>query len=203
MNHFVLANPSGQRSLVLASTSPFRRRLLEKLGLPFEISTPVADESRHPNEPPEDLVQRLALKKAKAVQARFPDALIIGSDQVACIEDIVLGKPGDRTRAIEQLSAASGKLVSFYTGLCLFDASNGLYQLACEPFAVQFRSLSQHQIERYLDVEKPYNCAGSFRSEGYGVVLFERMIGEDPNALVGLPLIRLVGMLAKVGIELP
>lgn len=203
MNYFVLANPSKQRPLVLASTSPFRRRLLEKLGLPFEISDPVTDESPHPNEPPDALVQRLALKKAASVQERFPDALIIGSDQVACIEGRVLGKPGDRPRAIEQLMAASGKLVIFHTGLCLFDASNGSYQLACEPFAVQFRSLTQRQIEHYLDAEKPYNCAGSFRSEGYGIVLFERMIGEDPNTLVGLPLIRLVGMLANTGIELP
>lgn len=188
--------------LVLASTSPFRRSLLERLGIPFTTASPDADETRRPDEPSRDLVLRLAKAKARAVAAAHPDALIIGSDQVACIDDTVLGKPGDRERAIEQLTQASGREVVFYTGLCLLNAASGRAQTCCEPFRVHFRRLSAAQIEGYLDRERPFNCAGSFKSEGLGIALFERLEGDDPNALVGLPLIRLIAMLESEGIDL-
>ena len=187
--------------LILASTSPFRRELLARLGIPFATASPGVDEEHLPGESPRDLVMRLAEAKARAVAADHPDALIIGSDQVACIDDLVLGKPGTRERALEQLTHASGRDVVFYTGLCLHNATSGRSQILCEPFRVRFRTLSRAQIEGYLDRERPFNCAGSFKSEGLGIALFERLDGADPNALVGLPLIRLVAMLAEEGVD--
>ena len=189
--------------LVLASTSPFRKMLLQKLGLAFSTYAPLIDESPQPGENPARLVMRLSLRKAQAAGDKFPDALIIGSDQVACIDDIVLGKPGDRKHAIEQLQTASGRRVTFYTGLTLLNTASGNNQTLCEPFIVCFRRLQRDQIERYLDAEQPYNCAGSFKSEGLGISLFERLQGDDPNALIGLPLIRLVAMLNTEGIRIP
>ena len=147
------------------------------------------------------LVQRLALLKAEAVTDRYPDALIIGSDQVATIGEKILGKPGSHQRAAEQLTMASGKKVTFYTGLCLLNAGSGESQVCCEPFHVYFRNLISDEIENYLLREKPYNCAGSFKSEGLGITLFRKMEGDDPNSLIGLPLIRLVGMLINAGIN--
>ncbi len=170
-------------SLVLGSTSPFRRELLSRLGLPFDTAAPEVDENQLPDE--------------------HPASLVIGSDQVACLDGRILGKPGNRENARRQLRDASGRRVSFYTGLCLLNTASGRKQLACEPFHVQFRRLSDAQIERYLEREQPYNCAGSFKSEGLGIALFERLEGDDPNALIGLPLIRLVTMLGSEGIELP
>jgi len=187
--------------LVLGSTSPFRRALLERLGLPFVTDSPEVDESRLPGETPEALVARLSRAKAEAVAARHPGALVIGSDQVAVIDDQILGKPGDHANAVRQLGAASGRVVTFLTGLCLFDAANGEAQGCVEPFRVHFRTLSAAQIEGYLQRETPYNCAGSFKSEGFGITLFERLEGDDPNSLIGLPLIRLVGMLAAKGCD--
>jgi len=187
--------------LVLASTSPFRRELLARLGLTFATAAPDVDETRRPGEDPVALVRRLAEAKARAVAGTFPDALIIGSDQVACIGDAVLGKPGTRERAIEQLARAAGQAVVFQTGLCLYDAAAGRARVACEPFRVRFRPLSRAQIEGYVDREKPLNCAGSFKSEGLGVALFESMEGADPSALIGLPLIRLVALLAEAGVD--
>lgn len=188
--------------IVLASTSPFRRELLQRLGLDFTIASPDTDETRLPDEPPEDLVVRLAEAKARAVAGLHPDALIIGSDQVACVDGEVLGKPGDKEKAIVQLSRATGKSVVFHTGLCLLNAATGKTQTLCEPFRVHFRQLSRIQIEGYLDRERPFNCAGSFKSEGLGIALFERLEGDDPNALIGLPLIRLVTMLEAEGVDL-
>ena len=189
--------------LILGSTSPFRKELLNKLGLGFSVDAPDIDESMHTGEYPEEFVQRLALEKAKAVAARHNDALVIGSDQVACIGNSILGKPGNRDKAIAQLTEASGQRVSFYTGLCLLNSANGNFQLVCEPFHVHFRNLSRSQIERYLDTEEPYNCAGSFKSEGLGISLFEKLEGDDPNSLIGLPLIRLITMLEREGISVP
>lgn len=189
--------------LILGSTSPFRRELLERLGIDFACDAPDIDEARQPGETPEQLVLRLAEAKAKAVAIRHPDALIIGSDQVACIDSEILGKPGNREKAIAQLSLASGKAVTFYTGLCLYNSANGHSQLICEPFRVHFRQLPVEQIARYVDAEQPFNCAGSFKSEGLGITLFSRLEGDDPNALIGLPLIRLVEMLDSEGIALP
>jgi MAF protein len=189
------------RPLVLASTSPFRRELLARLGLPFQTASPDVDESRRPGEPPQALVQRLAEAKARAVAAGWPHGLIIGSDQVACIDDEVLGKPGDRARAIAQLTRAAGRTVLFQTGLCLYDAAADRARVLCEPFRVRFRPLTQKQIQGYVDREQPFHCAGSFKSEGLGIALFEAMEGEDPNSLIGLPLIRLVGLLAEAGLD--
>jgi MAF protein len=187
--------------LVLASTSPFRRALLERLGISFTTAAPETDESPRPGETPQQLVVRLSEDKARAVASLHPKALIIGSDQVACLEGRVMGKPGKRERAIEQLSRASGKMVVFYTGLCLLNARTNQARVLYEPFQVHFRPLSQSQIASYLDRERPYNCAGSFKSEGLGIALFERLEGDDPNALVGLPLIRLIGMLKAEGVD--
>ncbi len=190
-------------NLVLASTSPYRAQLLTRLGLPFETASPEVDESPFPDEAPERLVTRLARAKAEAVAGSYPDSLVIGSDQVAVVEGHVLGKPGDRDNAIRQLQQASGKSVRFLTGLCLFNSRTGRAQVVCEPYQVHFRQLSPEQVTRYVDRERPFNCAGSFKSEGLGIVLFERFEGEDPNALIGLPLIRLVDMLTSEGVELP
>lgn len=189
--------------LVLGSTSPFRRALLEKLRLPFSCSAPEVDETRLPGEEPQALVLRLAEAKARAVGETHPAALVIGSDQVACIDGEVLGKPGDRANAIAQLSKAAGQVVTFHTGLCLYNAAADRAQVICEPFQVHFRVLSVDQIARYVDAEQPFNCAGSFKSEGYGITLFERLEGDDPNTLIGLPLIRLVQLLGSEGIALP
>ncbi len=190
-------------AIVLASTSPFRRELLARLGLPFTTISPDIDESREPGEPPHRLVERLAREKAEAVADAKTGVLVIGSDQVACIGDGILGKPGNRDNAVRQLLAASGQCVTFYTGLCLLNTATGRTQVTCEPFKVYFRDLGQDEIERYLDAEEPYNCAGSFKSEGLGISLFEKMEGDDPNALIGLPLIRLVSMLKEEGISVP
>jgi septum formation protein len=187
--------------LVLASTSPFRRALLERLQIPFTTARPEVEEVRDPGETPQEMVLRLAEAKARSVALTHPGALIIGSDQVACIDEMVLGKPGDRSRAIEQLTRSAGRQVVFYTGLCLLDAATGRAQTHCEPFRVHFRSLSREQIEGYLDREQPFDCAGSFKSEDLGIALFERLEGADPNALVGLPLIRLIRMLEAEGLD--
>lgn len=189
--------------LVLASTSPFRKTLLAKLWLPFETAEPAIDESRQPGENPERLVRRLAEQKAQAVSERFSNALVIGSDQVACLGDEILGKPGNMDRAMQQLGGMAGKTVTFYTGLCLLNARNGNTQVTCELYRVHFRPLTREQIERYLKRERPFNCAGSFKSEGLGITLFRKLEGDDPNTLIGLPLIRLVDMLGREGIALP
>ena len=190
-------------ALLLASSSPFRRQLLDKLGLDFIHQSPDIDESRLAGESPVALVMRLAREKAAALADSHPDTLIIGSDQVAVIGDQVLGKPGTREKAIEQLSAASGQRVTFLTGLCLLNTATGRTQVACDPFHVQFRTLRPAQIERYVDAEQPLNCAGSFKSEGLGIVLFKALEGRDPNTLVGLPLILLTEFLAAEGVVLP
>jgi MAF protein len=187
--------------LVLASTSRFRRALFEKLGLPFVTLSPNVDETPQADETPQQLVQRLAEAKARAAASAYPRALIIGSDQAACIDGAILGKPGSRDRAVEQLARASGRTVIFYTGLCLLNSATARRQVACEPFQVHFRTLRPSQIRAYLEREQPYDCAGSFKSEGLGIALFRRLEGEDPNALIGLPMIRLVEMLAEEGVD--
>ena len=185
--------------LVLASTSPYRKALLEKLHLQFDIAAPATDESALPGESPEQLVARLAQAKAKAVATHYPNALIIGSDQVAVLDGKIVGKPGNHDNAVNQLSRASGKRVTFLTGLCLYNATSQRAQVEVVPFSVIFRQLTASQIEHYLQREQPYNCAGSFKSEGLGIALFERLEGDDPNTLIGLPLIRLIHMLENEG----
>ena len=193
--------PNQNPTLVLASTSPFRRELLSKLRLPFETATPDIDESPLPDEEPESLVKRLSLEKAKAVAADYPQALIIGSDQVACVDNQILGKPGSHQKAMQQLRLTSGKTVTFLTGLTLYDSASGNSRTLCEPFHAHLRELTDMQIDNYLQHEQPYNCAGSFKSESLGIALFRRLEGDDPNALVGLPLIRLIEMLGQFGVD--
>jgi septum formation protein len=185
--------------LILASTSPFRKSVLEKLGLPFDCHAPEVDEAPQPHETPAQLVERLSIAKAQAIAAHLQQGLVIGSDQVAVIDDEILGKPGNHENAVAQLERASGKTVTFLTGLALVNAESGAIQAEVVPFKVVFRQLTQPQIVNYLNAEQPYNCAGSFKSEGLGIVLFERLEGDDPNTLIGLPLIRLIRMLEKEG----
>ena len=187
--------------LVLASTSIYRRELLNRLGLPFVTAAPEVDESSQHDESPRQLVRRLAEAKARAVAEQYPDALIIGSDQVAAVADRILGKPGGHEQAVAQLRLASGKRLQFLTGLCLLNARTGVAQVEVVPYTVLFRELDDRQIENYLRREQPYHCAGSFKSEALGIALCERFDGEDPNALIGLPLIRLIHMLEKEGIH--
>ena len=190
------------RPLLLASSSPYRRDLLKRLGLPFESASPEIDESPVNNESAEHLVTRLARSKAEALATAWPDHWIIGSDQVACLEDgTLLNKPGNHERATEQLLRSSGRRVSFLTGLALLDASSGELQTHCERFHAHFRSLSPEEIENYLHTEQPYDCAGSFKVEGLGIALFSQLEGRDPNSLVGLPLIALNGMLRQWGLN--
>ncbi len=184
-------------NLILASTSPYRRVLLEKLGVTFECAAPNVDESPQPGESPRHLVVRLAQEKAKSLAARFPDHLIIGSDQVCVLDGIITGKPHTEENARQQLLKARGSIVTFYTGLALYNSSTGHLQTECEPFDVHFRHLSEQEIDDYVRKERLLNCAGSFKSEGLGIALFERLDGRDPNALVGLPLIALCQMLRR------
>jgi MAF protein len=188
--------------IILASTSPFRRELLGRLNLAFKTATPDVDESRLGDETAEALVRRLSESKARAIGASHP-GLIIGSDQVATVDGEILGKPGTHEQAREQLRRLSGRSVLFLTGLCLLNSATDELQIDVIPFRVQFRELDDEQIERYLQHDQPYNCAGSFKSEGLGITLFERMEGDDPTALIGLPLIRLTGMLTRAGVPLP
>jgi len=188
-------------SLILASTSPFRKSVLERLHIPFKSFAPNIDESPLPNEVPTKLVKRLAKLKAQAAQSAYPQALIIGSDQVAVIDDKILGKPGNHEQAIEQLTFASGKQVDFLTGLCLLNTNTNKAQTDIVRFSVKFRQLSLSQIENYLHKDKPYNCSGSFKSEGLGIALLDEMLGNDPTAIIGLPLIRLVRMLEAEGMS--
>ena len=184
-------------NLLLASTSPYRRVLLEKLGLPFECAAPNVDESPRPGESPRHLVVRLAQEKAQSLAARYPDHLIIGSDQVCVLDGEITGKPHTEENARQQLMKARGSIVTFYTGLALYNAATGHLQTECEPFVVHFRHLSEQEIEDYVRKERPLNCAGSFKSEGLGIALFDKLDGRDPNALVGLPLIALCQMLRR------
>lgn len=189
------------RTLVLGSTSPFRKTLLEKLNIPFECAKPDIDESAHHDEKPTALVERLAVAKAKEVAKTYPDALVIGSDQVALCGDEILGKPHTFENAVKQLTKFSQQCISFYTGLCVYDSQSGKVTTIVEPFHVHFNKLTQEQITSYLHAEQPYNCAGSFKSEGLGICLFEKLEGDDPNSLIGLPLIKLVTLLKEHGLD--
>jgi septum formation protein len=191
-----------QKKLVLASTSPYRKTVLSRLNLPFDTFAPNVDETPLPDELPALLVQRLSEAKARSAQAIYPNALIIGSDQVAVLDKQVLNKPLTHDKAIQQLQASSGKQVDFLTGLCLLNTKTGHAQVDIVRFSVLFRQLTISQIENYLRLDQPYHCAGSFKSESLGIVLLDRMIGSDPNSVIGLPLIRLVQMLEAEAIYL-
>lgn len=191
------------RRLLLASSSPYRRELLSRLRLSFECSAPEIDETANPQESPDQLVRRLAHEKAQALAGSHSDHLIIGSDQVAVLEQSILGKPNTFERAKRQLQACSGKSVVFLTGLALLDSRTGASQIDCISYTVHFRHLDEPQIERYLSAEQPFDCAGSFKAEGLGISLFRSTEGTDVTSLIGLPLIRLVDMLNEAGIEVP
>lgn len=188
--------------IVLASSSPFRRELLGRIGLEFGACSPDIDESARPGETPRQLVERLSVEKARAGAKDFPRALIIGSDQVADHDGEIVGKPRDHADAVRQLRAASGKVITLYTGVALYNSATGAMQVGVEPFEVEFRELDDAVIEAYLRRERPYNCCGSLRAEQLGVALLKRLSGDDPNALIGLPMIRLVEMLEREGVRL-
>ena len=191
------------RRLVLASTSPYRRELLRRLGLPFDMADPLVDETPIAGESPAELAERLALAKASAVAPAFRGALIIGSDQVAYRDGQIFGKPLGPERAAAQLRAMRGHSIVFHTAVCLFDAATGRHALRAEATEVRFRALTDSEIERYLEREQPYHCAGSAKVEGLGISLLEYMRGDDPNALIGLPLIALCELLRQAGVAVP
>jgi len=190
------------RKLILGSTSIYRRELLGRLRLPFSVESPHVDETTLPGESPAALAQRLALAKAQAVATRFPDAVVIGSDQVADLEGVALGKPGEHARAVLQLRQMSGQLVIFQTAIAVVCLASGFCQQALAQVRVKFRELSDSEIENYLRAEQPYDCAGSAKSEGLGIALLERIDNDDPTALVGLPLIRTAALLRAAGLDL-
>ena len=195
--------PANSPPIVLASSSSYRRELLTRLQLPFSCHSPDIDEAPLAGESPEALVQRLAISKARKLAADYPQHLIIGSDQVAVLDGQIIGKPGDAAGALRQLSAASGRSVVFLTGLAVLDTRTQSEQVDVVPFTVHFRQLSAVQIQRYIELEQPFDCAGSFKSEGLGVSLFRATEGDDATSLVGLPLIRLCDMLNACGIAVP
>ncbi|WP_111412381.1 Maf family protein [Billgrantia lactosivorans] len=187
--------------LVLASGSRWRRQLLDRLGLPYAWASPDIDETPRPGELPEALVHRLALAKASRVAEDHPDHLVVGSDQVAVFDGEILGKPGDEMTARAQLGRFSGHRVTFLTGLAVVDTRNARHWVCHERYAVVFRRLSDAEIARYVERERPLDSAGSFRMEGLGIALFERLEGDDPNTLIGLPLIRLCALLREAGLD--
>ncbi len=187
--------------IILASSSKYKRQLIEKLGVNLTCASPDIDESPIEGETPASLAERLSIAKAQALAATCPNHLIIGSDQVAHLEGQLMGKPGNHQQATRQLKACRGKTAEFLTGICLLNSLTGAYQYHCTTIHVRFRPLSDAQIENYLQREQPYDCAGSFRSEGLGIALFESIRGDDPNALIGLPLIELTRMLFDQGVD--
>ena len=189
--------------LVLASNSPYRRALLERLHLPFEVLASHVDEQPLAAEAPRDTAIRLAALKARAIVAQRPRALVIGSDQVASLDRMAIGKPGTREAALAQLRAMRGRTVVFHTALCLIDAARGTADATEVPTTVHFRDFTEAQASRYLEIDTPFDCAGSAKIEALGIALVERVESSDPTALIGLPLIALVGMLARAGIAVP
>jgi septum formation protein len=190
------------RKLILGSTSAYRRELLSRLQVPFAVESPHVDESAQVDEMPVELAQRLAMAKAQAVAKRFPDCVVIGSDQVADLDGVALGKPQTHERAVLQLQQMRGKVVIFHTALAVVCLESGFCQEALAQVKVRFRNLDDAEIENYLRIEQPYDCAGSAKSEGLGIALLEAIESDDPTALVGLPLIRTSGMLRAAGIRL-
>jgi septum formation protein len=193
--------PTDQR-LILGSSSVYRQELLGRLRIPFDVCSPQIDETPLPQEKADMTAVRLAEAKSRAAAAGFSNAIVIGADQVAVLEGVQLGKPLNHSNAVKQLQAARGKEVMFHTALCLFNSRNGNIQTRLVPSRVRFRNLSDRQIENYLDKEQPYHCAGSAKAEGLGIALLESIQSDDPTALIGLPLIALVDMLSKEGIEI-
>jgi len=197
-----LKTQSIDQRLILGSSSVYRQELLGRLRIPFDVCSPQIDETPLPQEKADMTAVRLAEAKSRAAAARFSNAVVIGADQVAVLEGIQLGKPLNHSNAVKQLQAARGKEVMFHTALCLFNSRSGNIQTRLVPSRVRFRNLSDRQIENYLDKEQPYHCAGSAKAEGLGIALLESIQSDDPTALIGLPLIALVDMLSKEGIEI-
>ncbi|NBV80279.1 MAG: septum formation protein Maf [Burkholderiaceae bacterium] len=189
------------KQLVLASSSIYRRQLLERLGLPFTIASPDVDETPLEHELPEAMTRRLAQLKASALSKQFPEAWIIGSDQSADLHGQIIGKPGNHERALAQLKQMQGQTVVFHTALCLLKGEE--YKTLSVPTRVRFRNLPDESLENYLRIEKPYDCAGSAKSEGMGIILLEQIESDDPTALIGLPLIALSGLLREAGFVIP
>ncbi|MDC1287991.1 Maf family nucleotide pyrophosphatase [Gammaproteobacteria bacterium] len=189
-----------QKKLILASSSPFRKELLGRLQLKFDCLAPEVDESILADEDAVSYVRRLAAAKAQVIALQNPEAVVIGSDQCALLDGQILGKPGSHDNALQQLRRAQGKRVVFHTAICVMQVSRGFSALEDVPFEVEFRQLADRQLQHYLRVEEPYQCAGSFKAEGYGSCLFKRMHGDDPSALIGLPLFKLVEMLEAAGV---
>lgn len=190
-----------KNNIILASSSPYRQELLSRLHLRFKTCSPDINESPLTDEKPTSLVERLSIEKGRVVASSHPDAIIISGDQVAVCKDIILGKPGDKKTAIEQLRFISGATVVFETGLCVLQAKTGEYKYRLVPTTVQFRELNEEMIENYIEKEPAFNCAGSFKSEGYGISLTTSIHNDDPTALIGLPLIHLTQMLEAVGVK--
>ena len=189
------------QSIILASSSPYRKELLNKLNISFNAESPKLDETPLAGESPIELVERLATAKAAAIARKHPSALIIGSDQVACVNGAVLSKPSNFDNAFTQLKQCSSNTVTYYTGLCLLNSATNTNQIHTERYQLHFRALADQEISNYLQLEQPYDCAGSIKSEGLAVSLFESHQGRDPNALIGLPLIQLLKMLRAEGIN--
>jgi septum formation protein len=190
-------------SIVLASSSPYRRQLLERLRLPFDVEAPDVDEAAHAGETPLQQAQRLALLKASSVSARRPEAIVIGSDQVAALDGVAIGKPLDHPNALRQLLQMQGRTVLFHTALAVVRRADARSELDCVDTLVRFRRLTREALEAYLRIEQPYDCAGSAKIESLGICLVESVQSDDPSALIGLPLIRLTSMLAGCGVALP
>jgi septum formation protein len=187
--------------LILASTSRYRRELLERLRIPFEARSPHTDETALPGEAPAALAERLALAKAHALATLFPDAVVIGADQVADVDGEAVSKPGDHARAVEQLRAMSGRTIVFQTALAVVRASSGFAEVRRVPVSVRFRTLSEAEIEFYLRTEQPYDCAGSAKVETLGIALLDAIVSDDPTALIGLPLIQTARLLRAAGLD--
>lgn len=194
-----------QPRLILGSSSVYRRELLSRLRLPFDVMTPDIDETPQPEESPDATALRLAKEKAAAIAARVPQTLVIGSDQVATLDGEQIGKPGTHDKALQQLQKMRGRTVIFHTALCLFDGRDGIaspqHQLENVRTSVTFRDLPDHELDAYLRIEQPYDCAGSAKNEGLGIALIERIESSDPTALTGLPLIALTAMLRRAGVK--
>lgn len=191
-----------KQTIILASSSVYRRELLQKLQIQFSCVSPKIDETPQPDEKPHQTALRLSQEKARKVADEYPHALVIGCDQVAVLDNNVLGKPLNHQNATKQLQLMRGREVTFYSALCLLNAATGNMQSEVVPTLVKFRDYSDQTIENYLTKDQPYQCAGSAKSEGLGIVLIERMLGEDPNALVGLPLIKLITMFSNEGLNI-
>ena len=198
-----MTQPKQALELILASTSRYRREMLKRLGLPFSCENPGVDETGLPGEHPQALAERLAASKAHAIAGRFPAAVVIGADQVAACGGLIVGKPGDESRATEQLLHFSGRVVRFFSAISVVCLQSGFRQTECVTTDVHFRELDEGTIHRYLALDQPFDCAGSFRSEAAGPMLLESMASSDPTAIIGLPLIALSGMLRSAGFRLP